>query len=196
MAEVTLWREELDGQPVPDVCVRCGRPAEHVTERTFYGPGSDPGTALVTGLLGALGGVLALLVRMNTARVRVPVCGRHRRFFPRRKLLILSAFVLPLSGFAGVLIGAALEPGPPKPGAPDTPGKVLVMASACVLVPGLFWALFVILTWRRWTIRAVYVNQDRVRLAGVSEEYAAAVRAAEPGDAAGPDRDDRRPWMK
>src|SRR5262249_36523514 len=151
MSVVWLHREDCETDRLPDLCLRCGRPAKRRVAKDFRT--TLVWSAPLTFLLGGVEGWTA----------RVPMCSRHRLFWCRSVWPLPAAFfggpVLATVGFAILGCIAAFEEGEPT-------------GALCVSLP--FYAVYVFAFFAvlgLMSIHATEMHENGVRLANVHKDF-------------------------
>jgi len=159
MTEITIPRRGSAAGPLPPTCVDCGAPAGLIRREDFAW---TPSWALACWLFGLLPGVLAVLASRRHVTIDLPVCDRHRARESGRPTAVWLALGI---GLVAGIAGAAL------PSDPAGIGEILFMSGVGLMILAGLAAL--ILGGRG--VRAAWISDHEVRLAGVSEEFARAV---------------------
>jgi hypothetical protein len=108
MARLSLAREEVDQDGLPNVCMKCGAKATVCKRKTFVWP-----SPLVFFLMGFYGPLVSEVVgRLLTKRmtVSVPFCDRHKNHWEwRTSFLVVSVFSFLIPGLVGYVLSIARE---------------------------------------------------------------------------------------
>lgn len=155
MANVRLTPEQCQGDDLPPLCARCGRPAVDRVERAFAW---HPPWLGVFILLGVLPGVVLMIYHTRRRTVRLPMCDRHRRHWKNPALATLIG--LPVC-VALMPLGAVVF---------RTPG--VTVAGVYLFLAGVVG----IAVWNGRLIRPDRIDADGIVLAGVHQEFADAVK--------------------
>jgi hypothetical protein len=149
---VTLTREQVESDALPDVCMVCGQPARERTNKTFdYSP--DWAAWLL--MAGFIPGVLALMLTSKSMRVACPLCPQHRGHWSRLTWLAAAGWLLILLlGAVGYLVSFAVS-------VPHRDGSNVHIAG---LVIGA--VVGVVL----WLVPVVYLATTRVSVKRISDE--------------------------
>jgi hypothetical protein len=162
MATVWLRREDCETGRLPDLCLRCGRPATRRVAKDFRTSlvWSDPLSLLVGGVEGWT--------------ARVPMCGQHRLYWCRSLVELMGAMTL----FLGLPVSAAsLVIGMGESNPFIALFGCLATASMCFVV---FLALLGLMS-----IHATEMHENGVRLINVHKDF---VKAYESQTQAGRDQ--------
>jgi hypothetical protein len=149
MATAWLKRADIEGDTLPPICARCGRPTTEGFEKNLAGTlvWLDPAAAL-----GAW--------RTGHARVRLPLCRDHCGHWRRRWLILPVSLALLASSAAGF---ALLSPDDVRD---DETAWLLILLVVLLHAP------FVAMMWLGSTgIRATEASRDHLILAGVCEAF-------------------------
>ncbi len=104
---VTLTRDQVESDALPDVCLVCGQPAQERVNRTFD---SSPGWAALLLLAGFIPGVIALMLTSKSMRVACPLCPQHRSHWSRLTWVAGAGWLLIiLLGAVGYFAGMAVS---------------------------------------------------------------------------------------
>jgi heme/copper-type cytochrome/quinol oxidase subunit 2 len=185
MAQVRLRRYETGDGELPDVCMRCGAPADVSRWRTFAWHPQWVYFLLFAGLLPFLIVALVLTKRM---RVSVPLCDAHKNHWLTRTVVIWCSFV----GLLVLGVGAMVVLDQNRPaGGNDPLGGYLCGG----VVVGLIVWLFVAAILQATSIRTVEVTENSVTLTKVDPGFVAALKDQRAGDeSAGRGRRRRSEW--
>jgi len=168
MAQVLLDRSECDRDgKLPPVCLKCGAGADCDVERRFSWCPSWVVVFILLGVLGLLLLIVLTIVLTKRMRVYVPLCEEHRGYFRQRKLisnLILLAGLGALASGIGVAIAFS------------GPGNDWAIAFGFGGFGVLVVALIVAAVFTSQGVRATEITDYEVRLSGVSEGFADALR--------------------
>jgi hypothetical protein len=160
MAQVWLSRRDCAEGTLPALCLKCGAPASECVEKELAG----------TLLWGApLTWLLSAIWDGQSAKLRVPMCAKHRDYWRQRRLILSVGSVVMLLSVLAVpvwfwLAGVKLDLDGP---APDR--EAAVVNTAALLFSALF--LFV-LVYGTSGIRVKEIHEDGVLLFGVSLKFA------------------------
>jgi hypothetical protein len=149
---VTLTREQVESDALPDVCMVCGQPAHERTNKTFdYSP--DWAAWLL--MAGFIPGVIALMLTSKSMRVACPLCPQHRGHWSRLTWLAAAGWLLILLlGAVGYFVSFAVS-------VPHRDGSNVHIAG---LVIGA--VVGVVL----WLVPVVYLATTRVSVKRISDE--------------------------
>jgi hypothetical protein len=176
MASITLSRYECSRGLLPEVCAVCGDPATTRRDRNFSWHPSWVWILILVNLLVVLIVALLLTRRMS---VRLPVCDQHEGYWRRRTLFYTVPTVFVLLVMAGAFAYMVSRP----PGGNDSLVGWLCLGSIGLLFVWVVVAAVV----QANGIRATEITDRTMTLAGLHEEFVAAVREDRARD-----RDDRR----
>lgn len=165
MAQVRLRWDETRRDELPDVCMRCGAPADTHRTRTFSWHPQWVHLLLLGGVLPFLIVALILTKRM---RVEVPFCAAHKNHWLVRNAVVWTVFV----GLIGLGVGAAVLMDQNGPGGNDPVGGYLCGAT----VVGLFVWLVTAAILQGTSIRPLEVTTDDVTLTRVARGFVDALR--------------------
>ena len=191
MARVVLTRYEVDGNRLPAVCIRCGRPSDLTLERRFswHPPWID--TLIVLGLILftplVIVGIVLAATQTKRMYVEVPLCTRHRNHWRWRAWFVyggLVAVILLAAGTIAFLVVAS-----------DRPNADLQYFAAWTCggagVVGVVWLIAAALI-EKGTIRASEITDETIALSRVSPDFKSAAQAErdpweDPSSKRGPD---------
>jgi hypothetical protein len=167
MATLRLGERPWDEEELPDVCMKCGAPADVHKNHLFRW---HPGWVFVLILVHILVYVIVALALTKKRRVRVPLCHAHRHHWVWRQVVLFAGFaVLVLLGFGAMI--AFSDSGPGRRGS-DALGGLLCGGT----VVGLIVWLILVAVLQSTAIRPGEITDRSITLLGVSKEF---VRAYE-----------------
>jgi hypothetical protein len=156
MAQVWLSRRDCAEGTLPALCLKCGAPASECVEKELAG--TLLWGAPLTWLLSAIWGG-------QSAKLRMPMCPKHRTYWQRRRLILVLGFVVAALSFLAAPAWSWLVSG-------DAFGEDELTSSLQLggfAVSTLFLCLLVYVT---TGIRAKEIHEDGVLLFGVSLKFA------------------------
>jgi hypothetical protein len=160
MPRITLSADEVAPGVLPPVCMACGAPA---AVRVPVGFSWVPAWSYLLLVAGIWPWVLFYLLLRRAMAIDAPVCGRHRRHWVWRKMLLPAGLLVSLC----ILVApAAADPNAPLP-------MWAFVGSSATFAATLGAAVWL----RQAGVRAVTITREVVTLAGVAPEFVAAVEA-------------------
>jgi hypothetical protein len=170
MAQIRLGRYEIKREILPDVCMRCGTPADR-TRRTKFS--WYPPWVWVLLLVGILPFLIVALVLTKKMTVPVGLCDNHRRHFLWGPLIIGGGFFLTAILVLGVFIIASVWASQKPHSIADT---VFGLTCPAGIVALLGWLIAAIVL-RLNTIRPSEITDNSITLVSVSPKYVRAAKA-------------------
>jgi hypothetical protein len=159
MATVTLYDDEVDENQLPQVCMRCGAPADLQKRKRFAW---RPDWVFYLILVGVLPWLIVHLVLSKYMTVYVPLCNQHKNHWLIRTMIALGGLAVVLGSLA---VGIVLL---------KWAGNELLGAFVCI--GALFGLIFIFEILRSSSIRPSEITDRRITLTGVAEEFRAALR--------------------
>lgn len=164
MATLQMGRRPMEDEDLPELCMRCGAPAEAHREKTFSW---YPQWVIVLLLAGLLPFVIVALVLTKKKRVRVPFCRAHAHHWSGRTAVTLLSFL----GLVGLAIGGVvLANVAGGPNGFDEYGGFVCAGSAVALV---VW-LIAVAVLQQTAIRPTEITDNSITLTNVSREFVGA----------------------
>jgi hypothetical protein len=163
MASVWLERPLNHEDDLPDVCARCGAETKGRVKRNFNW---IPPWVIITILAGLLIYLILAIILKKNCSVAVPMCDKHRNHWFGRGLWVFLTFLLFIGGSIGLTV-LTVEMVPN--------GELEGLAALWIVAGILAWLIFIIVA-NYTAIRPLEITDDRIRLTGVSEEFASAYR--------------------
>ena len=160
---ITLTKQQVENDEIPNVCMVCGESTEIRVNRTFQWA---PDWAGMLTMAGGIPGFIALATTTREFRIACPVCSRHRDHWSRFGWVCGAGWlVVLLIAATGCLAGWAL----------DTDRLVLRIAGASVC-GGVALAVWIVIMVRMGTtrVRAAKITKDSIRFERVSQAFARA----------------------
>ncbi|WP_020475928.1 Coa1/Tim21 domain-containing protein [Zavarzinella formosa] len=183
MAKVTLTEYECRKNLLPDVCMKCGEPADTRVKRNFSW---YPPWVMVLVLAGVLVAAIVALILTKKMSVRAPMCDLHKDHWSKRTMWTLITFgILAVLGIGGIVILGAVENGPNK----DSFTGLICGGG----VFGLLAWLILVVIFQSTMIKPTLITDKKITLVKVHPEF---VRALEDDRAADEDDDDQPPPRK
>src|SRR5262245_25380147 len=178
MPRVRLSKYECSRDLLPPVCAFCGAPAAGVRERKFSWHPSWVWVLIFVHVLVAL--IVALILTRRMV-VRVPVCEQHSGYWSRRMGILTGSFlVLAALALAGVIY---VQSEPPR-----QQDDLIGWLCGGGFIVFFCWVIFAAIYSTRG-VRPAEITDRFIRLAGVHEDFVAALEADRDRDA---DERDRR----
>ncbi|MBN9520263.1 hypothetical protein J0H58_17330 [bacterium] len=162
MARVRLRWDETRGDELPEVCMRCGAPADVHRGRTFSW---HPQWVLLLLFGGLLPFLIVAVILTKRMRVEVPLCDAHKNHWLARAAVIWTTFF----GLIGLGVVAMLLMGPQG----NDPVGGYVCAGTVV---GLFIWLISAAILQSTSIRPVEITADDITLTRVASGFVDALR--------------------
>jgi uncharacterized membrane protein SirB2 len=178
MPTVKLSKYECSRDLLPAVCAFCGAPAGGFRERKFSW---HPGWVWVLILVHVIVLIIVAVILTKRMVVRVPVCDQRSGYWSRRTGILTDTFLV-IAAFAVVAL-FYLSNQPPGP-RDDLVGWLCGGGFILFFV----WLIFAAIYSSRG-VRPIEITDRFIRLAGVHEEFVAALEADRDRDA---DERDRR----
>lgn len=161
MATLRLGERPWDEEELPDVCMKCGAPAEVHKDHLFRW---HPGWVFVLILVHILVYAIVALALTKKRRVRVPLCRAHRHHWLWRQVVIFAGFAL----FVLLGVGAIVAMTDSAPGRNNDAFTGLLCGGSLVIL--LAW-LVVVAVLQSTTIRPREITDRSITLVGVSKEF-------------------------
>src|SRR5262249_42151567 len=92
VATVWITRRDCEERTLPRLCLQCGRPTALLVEKDVFG-------TLLWGAPATF--FLSIVWGWESAKVRVPMCARHRHHWRNRCLFLLPVFLVGLAAMLG-----------------------------------------------------------------------------------------------
>ena len=165
MAAVTLYLDRLREKDLPDCCMRCNAPVAVHKSRNFSWHPPWVGVLILAGLLPY---VVVAMILTKRARVPIPFCSRHSNHWTWRALVTWLGLLVVLGlGFTSVIFINEIERG----------GRNNLAGLVCLgsIVLGLIW-LITAAVLQSTAIRPEKIDDDEIKLAGVSQDFADALK--------------------
>jgi hypothetical protein len=162
MATLRLGERPWDEEELPDVCMKCGAPAEVYKDHQFRW---HPGWVFFLILVHLLVYAVVAFALTKKRRVRVPLCHAHRHHWVARQVVLFVGFAFFL--FLG--IGAIIAMTDSSPGRRDSEALsgLLCVGSLVVL---LVWLVLVSVL-QSTAIRPSEITDRSITLVGVSTAF-------------------------
>jgi hypothetical protein len=164
MAKLRLGRYELEKQALPQVCMKCGQPAEVWKKKQFSW--HSPWIALLL-LVGLLPYVIVALILTKRMRVTGPFCANHRNHWFWRPFIVGGAFFV----LVGVVIFLFWLAEQVERARHDS---MQALAGFSILFGILSWLILVIIV-QYTSIRAVQITDRSITLVGLAPGFVDAV---------------------
>jgi hypothetical protein len=165
MATLQLGRRPMDDEDVPDLCMKCGAPAEVRKNKTFNW---YPPWVYVLILVNLLVFAIVALVLTKKKRVPVSLCAAHRNHWLWRQVVLVAGFV----GLVGLIVLFVIVASNTRPrGGDDYSGWVCGGSVAALIV----W-LIAVAVLQTTAIRPTEITDYNITLTNVSKDF---VRAYE-----------------
>lgn len=115
--DVTLSRQDVETDQLPDVCIVCGKPTMRRMSREFtYTPPAAGWAIVVLMVVFFPIGILAAIMLSRKVRATIPVCRRHRNHWNKLGWWAGLGWTLILVGvFGGLLLGGFMDYGSDDP---------------------------------------------------------------------------------
>jgi hypothetical protein len=162
MATLRLGERPWDEEELPDVCMKCGAPAEVHKDHLFRW---HPGWVFFLILVHILVYAVVALALTKKRRVRVPLCHAHRHHWVVRQVAIFVGFAFFLFLGIGAII-AMTDSSPGRRGS-EALGGLLCVGSLVVL---LVWLVLVSVL-QSTAIRPREITDRDITLVGVSTAF-------------------------
>ncbi|HZU36874.1 MAG TPA: hypothetical protein VFA18_13225 [Gemmataceae bacterium] len=190
MAKIRLYRDEVNPDCLPPVCIRCGGDAAVYKQRLFSWHPSWVWVLIFVGLLPWAIVAMALTKRM---RVYAPFCELHRNHWRDRALYVFGGLaVVALIGF-GLVAALIMESNAPRNQGNETLTGWLCFGGCAV---AFVWLIIAAVVENR-TIHATEITKRTIVLVGVSTDFIDAVedqRDQEEEELVALEKERRRQW--
>ena len=162
---VTLTKEQIEADDLPDVCIVCGRPTTERLNRNFSHQSEWAGILTLVGMLFfVIPGVIISSLTERRQRIACPICPRHRNHWSRFVWWASTGWLIPIAcGGTGALVGSMVAPGH---------GGVIPGAAMGALVTGLFAYLVPLIRMASRCVDAEEITDTEIRLRRVSAAFA------------------------
>lgn len=159
VADITLFRDECREGYLPSRCMHCGLPAEGTVSRTFSWV-SPLWFLLVCIGVGIIGLVVILFLLAKKMTVNIPVCQKHRNHWFVISMWLMVCAIVDIVIFL-VFLSQYQE-------------IEQNFGMSIIVVSFIMFALTIPLLYLIYTlqIRAVYINDYQIILAGVNSDFA------------------------
>ncbi len=162
MATLRLGERPWDEEELPDVCMKCGAPAEVHKNHLFRW---HPGWVFVLILVHILVYAIVALALTKKRRVRVPLCRAHRHHWLWRQVIIFAGFALVVVLGFGAMI-ALTDSAPGRRGS-DALGGLMCGGT----VVGLIAWLVLVAVLQSTALRPREITDRDITLVGVSPAF-------------------------
>ena len=163
MATLRLGERPWDEEELPDVCMKCGAPAEVYKHHRFRW---HPGWVFVLILVHILVYAIAALALTKKRRVRVPLCHAHRHHWLSRQVILFVGFAVFVLLGVGAFI-AMSDPVARPGGVGEALGGLLCAGSVVTLI---VWLVLVAIL-QSTAIRPQEITDRGITLVGVSPGF-------------------------
>ena len=166
MATLRLGERPWEDAELPDLCMKCGAPAELYKEKQFSW---HPGWVYVLLLVNVVVFAVVALVLTKRKRLRVPLCAAHRNHWLWRQVVAVGGLLFFLA-LGVVTIAVMSEEGNTAP--LEGLGGLLCVGTLLGLVAWLFAAALL----QSASIQPTEITDHGITLVGVSKEFVNAYR--------------------
>jgi hypothetical protein len=166
MATLRLGERPWDEEELPDLCMKCGTPAEVYKDKKFSW---HPGWVYVLLLVNLLVFAIVALALTKRRRVRVPLCAAHRHHWLWQQAVAVGGLLFFL-GLGVLTIAVWSEEGNMAP--LEGLGGLLCVSTLVGLVAWLIVAALL----QSASIRPTEITDHGITLVGVSKEFVNAYR--------------------
>jgi hypothetical protein len=173
VASIKLYEDELDRGQLPNVCMKCGAPADTQVRKTFSW---CPGWVLVLIFVALLPWLIVTLVLTKRRSVYVPLCNQHKNHWRVRSLITLGG--LALLGILGVgTIFVFMSEAERRDTFATNLGGYFCVGTILFLLAFIIVAAIM----QSSTIRPSEITDRRITLTGVSQDFKDALRDQDAG---------------